>query len=89
MLTAVLATVFLTTFTLYAVASWTDLLPRGPQGVHGSKGPTGARGQKGPTGPTGPKGDDGTDGYIGHDGEDECEQDPSGMRFPELLSDYC
>ena len=65
---AILATVLVTTFTLYAVASWTELLPQGepgtpgatgmigPKGIRGDRGVGGARGVRGPVGAPGPAG---------------------------------
>jgi hypothetical protein len=70
-LVAVLATVLLTTGTLYAVASWTDILPRGETGAQGALGFRGERGQegrRGPEGPEGPRGFPGDNGFTGDQG---------------------
>lgn len=66
---AVLATILISTFTLYAVASWTNILPRGPVGIAGIKGPTGFQGAQGPNGFTGPTGPSGYDGDPGRQGQ--------------------
>ena len=88
-LITVIATVFLTTFTLYAVASWTDLLPPGAQGAQGIQGHPGPPGPKGKPGKPGRNGTNGTDGTDGEDGQDACELDPSELQYPELLSRFC
>jgi len=88
-LTVVLATVFLTTFTLYAVASWTDLLPRGPQGAQGPKGFDGKPGKRGKPGKDGKNGAPGRNGEDGEDGKDACELDPSELQYPELQYRFC
>lgn len=61
-------------FTVYAVASWTSLLPDpqvgqvGDKGLVGHEGPRGLRGPKGPRGHEGTKGPPGTVGPDGSDG---------------------
>ncbi len=88
-LAAVLATILISAFTLYAVASWTNILPRGPVGIAGApgnKGPDGLRGIKGTTGPTGPQGYRGDPGDTGPAGKNVpvCSNDRSDSYFSDV-----
>lgn len=72
-LLAVALTIFTTTFTLYAVASWTELLPQGNAGAPGKMGADGTRGERGNVGPIGfkgPRGPSGPPGSTGFQGFD-------------------
>jgi len=82
---AILATVFVSTFTLYAIASWTELLPRGPVGATGKKGVkglTGYKGYRGDPGPEGPAGPTGPTGPTGSPGPSytPCSPDDTNIR---------
>jgi hypothetical protein len=66
---AILAsTLIISAFTLYAVASWTNILPEGPDGAKGNVGPTGLTGPVGYRGEPGPPGSPGPIGPIGFPG---------------------
>jgi hypothetical protein len=62
-------------FTVFAVTSWTGILPDGrvgavgPRGDQGPAGPPGLVGRRGPEGDQGPRGDTGLDGEDGPPGE--------------------
>jgi hypothetical protein len=62
-------------FTVFAVASWTSILPDGrvgavgPRGDQGPDGPPGFVGRRGPEGDEGPRGEPGLDGEDGPPGE--------------------
>lgn len=89
-LSAILATMLITTGVLIAVASSTDILQQGPQGAQGKQGPPGdrgdrgnrgkpgKRGERGPVGPVGPAGPAGTDRTVA------CSDDPDVLFLP-----YC
>lgn len=77
---AVVLTIFTTTFTLYAVATWTELLPQGNAGAPGKVGPDGPRGERGNVGPIGLKGPRGPSGPPGSPG-------PAGFDQP-VCSDF-
>lgn len=91
-LAAVLATILLTTGTLYAVASWTDILPRGETGAKGTLGFRGEPGQRGPRGVEGKEGGRGSVGDDGFDGEQgsnwivPCTDDPDNPIYADTPS---
>lgn len=62
-------------FSVYAMGSWTDVMPvgaTGPTGATGPKGPKGLKGKRGERGPNGKGGDPGPAGPPGEPGRDAC-----------------
>ena len=63
-------------FSVYAMGSWTNIMPvgaTGPTGATGPKGVKGPTGDRGERGPNGKGGDPGPPGPPGADGYDACD----------------
>ena len=89
---AILALFVISIFSVFAVGTWTEVMPVGEKGATGATGPRGDRGPIGRTGPPGRIGSQGLPGPAGRPGprgSDVCELTPGELTYPELLFRYC